>query len=183
MKNYFLFTLLLVGTIACDEQKTPDSPEKNVPTIEEQETQNVNGPIAPFPTIPENLPNKPVYERMKRDFEIPSAKQVGIPGYPKSYAISGQSKMDLKTEILLPTIILVTSDQIGTVIDYYKKVLKGWNFDQTQTIFWQGEDEYFPNEERNHIESVFIKKSSQPLATVLFPEAKTEIIITYNPDN
>jgi hypothetical protein len=98
-------------------------------------------PFAPVAPVPENASNDPDLAlgiAFIKDVKVPDKSEVGIPAYPGAQIIQTNKGQ----EGTLPSVRLVSADDMKLVIDYYKKELKDWNSEDIYSIymFWNGEN-------------------------------------------
>ena len=130
-------------------------------------------PVASVPDNPNNDPDLALGIAFLKDVKVPDKSEVGIPAYPDAQIIAtnqGQEEM-------LPSVRLVSADDIGQVIEYYKKELKDWKNEEFYGtyMFWSGEDK------------MNAMMGSEPVVQIedgnkfanLVPGTKTAILIGY----
>lgn len=146
-------------------------------------------PFAPKVEPPENIENRDMWLKMIEKLQVPTKGTVAIPAYPDAYIIQvqGASTMTVNNKVIktLPNIILVTVDQPGKIVNFYKEKLKGWNYsnDFMCRAFWKDDDTFDALDLRktSATPNLIIYNVSEEMPEVLMPRARTRIKITYKP--
>lgn len=97
-------------------------------------------PYAPVLEHPKPKPGSPeaTMAALTVPFAVPEATDVGIPAYPgaKIERIEGRSMEGWHSYSGLPDLIMLSSDTIDQVHDFYAAHLKGWSVDPMQRGYW-----------------------------------------------
>lgn len=105
------------------------------------------GGYAPKLTMPKKRPDHvevPLAEMFLNSAQVPAAEDVSIPAYPGAKIVStmasGQIKSSSGERKSLPGMILLSSDELETVRDYYKDKLADWQFSDSYglNMFYDG---------------------------------------------
>ena len=130
-------------------------------------------PVASVPDNPNNDPDLALGIAFLKDVKVPDKSEIGAPAYPGAQIIQTNKGQ----EGLLPSVRLVSADDMKDVIDYYKRELKGWNNEDVygNYMFWKGE---------NKMKAMM---GSEPVVQIedgikyanLIPGTKTSVLIGY----
>jgi hypothetical protein len=95
-------------------------------------------PTAPIPDNPNNDPDIALGIMIMKAIQVPDKSDIDISAYPDAQIIQaakGESGM-------LPTVRLVSSDEIKNVVEFYKNELNDWKYEDFYGVhmFWKGED-------------------------------------------
>lgn len=97
-------------------------------------------PYAPVLEHPKPKPGSPeaAMAALTVPFAVPEATDVGIPPYPgaKIEKIEGRAMEGWHTYSGLPDLIMLSTDSIGQVHDFYAAHIKGWSIEPMQRGYW-----------------------------------------------
>jgi hypothetical protein len=99
-------------------------------------------PFAPVVDIPENPKNDPdlmLAIAFLNDVQVPDKDAVGVPAYPEA-KIFQTTKAQAG---MLPTVRLLSADEVSVVVEFYKKELTDWKHKDFYGIqyFYNGEEQ------------------------------------------
>jgi hypothetical protein len=118
--------------------------------------------------------------------QVPTLGEVEAPPYPGAVIIRTQPSRERTGPdgiryVTLPTVVLVSTDPLGTVISFYVKRLNRWNHNEIEDsyYFWASDEQFEPLAESGQTQpSVQILPAG---AISLVPDAQTEIRVRYRP--
>jgi hypothetical protein len=146
-------------------------------------------PYAPKASVPANAGNDPFLRLEINSLSaarVPTRGEVEAPPYPGAVIIRTEparqlTEPDGASYESLPTVVLVSSDRPGVVIDYYARRLNTWNHNEIEGshYFWLGAEQFNP---------LAASGQTQPSVQILpagsislVPGAQTEIRVRYRP--
>jgi len=99
-------------------------------------------PFASKIAIPENPDNDPdltLAIAFLENVKIPEKETVGVPAYPEAKIF----QTTVAQAEMLPSVRLLSEDEITSVVEFYKKELEGWKYKDFYGIhmFFQGEEQ------------------------------------------
>ncbi|NIO43244.1 MAG: hypothetical protein GTO41_25675 [Burkholderiales bacterium] len=105
------------------------------------------GGYAPKLTMPKKRPDHvevPLAEMFLNSAQVPAAENVNIPVYPGVKIVStmagGQFDSSSGAGVQLPGMVLLSSDELGSILAFYQDKLAGWQHEEFYGIhtFWDG---------------------------------------------
>lgn len=148
----------------------------------------VGAPYAPVLSHPKPKPGSPeaAMAALTVPFAVPEAKDVGIPAYPgaRIERIEGRSMEGWQTYSGLPDLIMLSTDSVEQVHDFYAAQLKGWSVVPMHPGYWfkgaeesLGDDTVQPRVEIDAVADMM--RSAQYRKDM--PGARTIITVRYLP--
>lgn len=150
-------------------------------------------PFAEKANVPRGLGQDNIDVLTLEHSEVPGKSEVGQPSYPDARVVrtvsASRGKVDGASVNTLPAIYMLSNDGADEVLDFYKKALEDWNYEEISGpvhVFWPGEKGEKGEKDGDPVkitarrESPFI--SVKPATeNSLMPDARTRIEITYEP--
>jgi len=125
--------------------------------------------------------------REYKDLIVPERDKVPVPPYPGARIAAASTKIttfvDNKVAPCLPFIKLFSTDPVGKVVDFYKRELKDYKYQDMVLLhsFWAGRDKpTFATSDGCQFPNVSVSKTGLPISSIM-PEAQTLIQIYYKP--
>ena len=124
------------------------------------------------PKNPTNDPEITLAIQILESIEIPDAKNIGVSAYPDARIF----QTTIAQSGMLPTVRLLSTDEVSAVKDYYKNELSDWKFKDLYGIFT-----FFKGDEMEAMmmQIPVIQIESAKLFKKTMPSAKTVITIGY----
>lgn len=124
------------------------------------------------PKNPTNDPEITLAIQILKGVEVPDTKDVGVSAYPDARIF----QTTIAQSGMLPTVRLLSTDEVSAVKDYYKNELSDWKFKDLYGIFT-----FFKGDEMEAMmmQIPVIQIESAKLFRKTMPSAKTVITIGY----
>lgn len=124
------------------------------------------------PKNPTNDPEITLAIQILKGVEVPDTKDVGVSAYPDARIF----QTTIAQSGMLPTVRLLSTDEVSSVKDYYKNELRDWKFKDLYGIFT-----FFKGDEMEAMmmQIPVIQIESAKLFRKTMPSAKTVITIGY----
>ncbi len=148
------------------------------------------GGYAPKLVMPKKRPDHvevPLAEMFLKSAQVPAAADVNIPAYPGAKIVSTMpaaqfesSSGDGKT---LPGMVLLSSDEVDTVLVFYKDKLAGWQYKDFYGVhtFWDGPEGSNPLDiMAGHPTLSLAEIEEGDVLRLLWPEVRTKIDMVYD---
>lgn len=131
-------------------------------------------PIAPIPENPDNDPDLSIGIAFLKSVEIPDKSVVGVSAYPNSQII----QTNRGGEDMLPSVRIVSTDDVTTVLNYYKSELSDWNYEDFYGVhmFWKGEDKMKAMMGGDPV----VQIEDAEMFNKIAPSSKTTVLIGYS---
>lgn len=126
------------------------------------------------PKNPDNDPEIAFAIQILSGVEVPDKSKVGVAPYPGAKIF----QTTIAQSGMVPTVRLLSTDEVSTVLEFYKKELSDWKFKDLY-----GTNTFFKGDEMKALmcQEPVIQIASAELFSKTMPSAKTAITIGYNP--
>ena len=126
------------------------------------------------PKNPDNDPEIAFAIQILSGVEVPDKSKVGVAPYPGAKIF----QTTIAQSGMVPTVRLLSTDEVSTVLEFYKKELSDWKFKDLY-----GTNTFFKGDEMKALmcQEPVIQIASAELFSKTMPTAKTVITIGYNP--
>lgn len=178
-----IFVLFVIFSI--EFFQTPNIKAANIKIVFSDSTNGTVAPLAQFKKDADKNFKMVGTTREKWIANLPSKSDINIPIYPGTKLVVYQKGYQDSKEKLLPEIVLVSSDPLEKIENWYAAKLKGWNFIKAHDVFEQpGKTVDVMSDEFNaaphvEIEKVLMKNQFDGMFLKQPADAKTGIIIRY----
>lgn len=158
--------------------------------VAEAEASMPAGGYAPKLSMPSKRPEHvevPLAEMFLKSAQVPPASDVNIPAYPGARIMStmagGRFDSSSGEGKQLPGMVLLSADDVDSVLAYYKEQLAGWQYQDFYGIhtFWNGPEDSNPLDiMAGHSMLSLSELEEGEVQRLLWPEMRSKIDMMYD---